>query len=305
MRTRILLITAALALVIISSQKSQAQTQVTTCGQILSSAGEYVLMNDLNCTAATGDIVGVQITASNVTFHLAGYTISSPVCDQSRNITGIFAIGGIVKVRVDGGNVSGFNDGVQLSASNSVVKGIQVSGACASGIGVQGASNRVEKNTLTGNVDGVLLVNAVGSFVRSNYLSGNTRGATISGSSTGNVVEDNIISGNNSFGVSVFNGSGNIVRDNAVNDNQNGIFIDSPNNRVLDNILSRSFDVGISIGTNGSPSIVRRNTVYRSGNADMTDDSAGCGGNIWRNDSFETDLVAGIPDGGPGVGCIG
>ena len=282
---------------------AQAQTHVTTCGQTLDMAGEYVLMNDLNCTA-TGDFDGVRITASNVTFHLAGHTISSPVCDLSRNITGIFVVGGITNVRIDGGNVSGFNDGIQLSASNSTVKGMKVSGACASGIGVQGANNRVEKNTASGNVDGVLLVNAVNSFVRCNYLSGNTRGATLSGSTTSSVVEDNIISDNDAFGVAVVSGSGNIVRDNAVNDNQNGIYINSANNRVLDNIVSRSSDVGISVTNSGSPSIMRRNTVYRSGNVDMTDDSANCGGNIWRNNDFVTDLVAGVSDGGPGAGCI-
>jgi hypothetical protein len=30
----------------------------------------------------------------------------------------------------------------------------------------------------------------------------------------------------------------------------------------------------------------------------------GFSGNVWTGNSFETDLVAGISDGGPGVGCI-
>lgn len=296
-----------LVLVFATSQTAQAQLNpVTTCGQPLDAAGEYVLMNDLNCTSATGDVIGVQITASNVTFHLAGHTISSPVCDLNRNITGIFVVGGITNVKIDGGNVSGFNDGIQLSASNSSVKGMTVTGACASGIGVQGANNRIEKNTATGNGDGVLLLSTTAAIVRANNLSDNTRaGVVVSGDNTmDNLIEDNIINGNDNYGVAVFNGSNTIIRDNAANHNQNGIFIDSANSRVRDNIVSGSANVGINVTTNGSPSVVRFNTVFGSGVTDMVDNSAGCGGNIWRNNSFMTDLVNGIPNGGPNVPCL-
>jgi parallel beta-helix repeat protein len=298
-----------------ASQSAQAQPiHVTTCGQTLSVAGEYMLMNDLNCTAATGDFDGVRITASNVTFHLAGHTISNPDCDQSRNITGIFVVGGITNVKIDGGNVSGFNDGVVLSSSNSSVKGMKVTGACLSGIHVQGVNNRVEKNSATGNGDGVSLLSTKNATVRCNYLSGNTRnGVTVSGTGTtnnfleANIIEDNIINNNGSvggFGVAVINGSYNIVRDNAVNHNRNGIFIDTPNNRVRDNTVNGSTDVGISVGSFGTTNTVRRNTVLGSGNTDMTDDNAGCDANTWRNNTFMTDLVAGVSDGGPNTGCI-
>lgn len=315
MRTRSLLMIFGLVLVFSASQKTQAQLiPVTTCGQNLSAAGEYVLMNDLNCIAPTGDFDGVRITASNVVFHLAGRTISSPVCDQSRNITGIFVIGGITNVQVDGGNVSGFNDGIVLSSSNSSVNGMQVSGACQSGIGVQSTNNRLEKNTVTGNGDGVSLVSTRNTIVRCNYFSNNTRnGVTVSGTGTtsnfgdANIIEDNIINNNGSvggYGVAIFNGSYNIVRDNAVNHNLNGILINTPNNLVRKNTVNGSSDVGISIGSFGTPSVVRGNTVLGSGNTDMTDDSAGCGANTWRNNTFRTDLVVGVTDGGMNFGCI-
>lgn len=315
MRTRFLLTFFCLVIFFAASQSAQAQPmQVTTCGQTLSNAGVYVLATDLNCTAATGDITGVQITASNITFHLAGHTISSPVCDDSRNVTGIFVVGGITNVKIDGGNVSGFNDGVVLSSSNSTVKGMKVSGACFSGIHVQGANNRVEKISATGNGDGVSLLSTKNATVRCNYLSGNTRnGVTVSGTGTtnsfldANIIEDNIINNNGSvggFGVSIINGSYNIIRDNAINHNRNGIFIDTPNNRVRGNTVNGSTDVGISIGSSGTTNNVRRNTVLGSGNTDMTDDNAGCDANTWRNNIFMTDLVAGVSDGGPNTGCI-
>jgi len=310
MKARYLLMVIGLVLAFATSQKIQAQLiPVTSCEQTLSAAGEYVLMNDIDCSAATGDITGVRITASNVIFHLAGHTISSTVCDQTRNVTGIFVVGGITNVKVDGGNVSGFNDGVLLSSSNSSVKGVKVTGACFSGIGVQGINNRIEKNTATGNGDGVLLLSTISAIVRSNNLSGNLRdGVALSGdNTTDNLIEDNIINNNGSvggYGVAIINGSNNTVRDNAVNHNSNGIFIDSPNNRVRENTVNGSSDVGIAVSLLGSPSTVRLNTVLGSGNADMTDESLGCGGNTWRNNTFITDLVNGISNGGPNAGCL-
>ena len=184
MRKRVLLMILGLALVIAASQTARAQLiSVKTCGETLGASGEYVLKNDLNCNSPTGDINAVLITASNVTFHLAGHTISSSVCDLNRTVIGIFVVGGTTNVKIDGGNVSGFNSGVQLSASNSTVRGMKITGACLFGIGVQSDGNHIETNTLSGNSTGVLLLNATNAHVRSNYLWNNvSAGAAISGS---------------------------------------------------------------------------------------------------------------------------
>ncbi len=310
MRTKIFLAIFGFVMMAAFSQTARAQLiPVTSCGETLSAAGEYVLINDLNCSSPAGDLTGIRITSNNVVFHLAGHTISSPVCDQNRNVTGIFVVGGISNVKIDGGNVSGFNDGVLLSSSNSLVKAVKVTGACLSGFGVQGANNRLEKNTATGNGDGVLLLSTTGTIVRCNNLSANLRaGVAVSGeNTTDNIIEDNIINNNVSvggFGVVMFNGNNNIVRDNAINHNRNGILIDSPNNRVRDNTVNGSADVGISVSISGTPSIVRLNTVLGSGNVDMTDENSGCGANVWRNNTFVTDLVNGIPNGGMNFGCL-
>ena len=63
-------------------------------------------------------------------------------------------------------------------------------------------------------------------------------------------------------------------------------------------------DIGISITLQGSPSTVQENTVLGSTLVDMSDNSAACGSNIWKRNTFQTDLVADVSDGGPGAGCI-
>jgi parallel beta-helix repeat protein len=295
---------------------AQALTPVNPaggCPQELSAPGEYVLTGDLACTGA---VSGVIITASNVVFHLAGHTISSTTCDLSETFGGIFVQGGISGVRIDGGAVSGFNDGIILSSSNSRVVGMTVMNACVFGITVSGRNNWLEKNVVTtSGVDGIALGQASRTRVISNDISGNVRlGVDISNFSDKNIVEDNIINNNGIVGeqggVAIFNGTGNIIRNNAVNNNWAGILLESPGNLAQGNTVNGSADVGIVINSFGASSTVRRNTVLGSGLADMSDGSAGCDGNAWgvpypaQGNLFQTDLVVGVADGGPGVGCI-
>ena len=299
---------------------ARGQMPVTTCGQTLGTAGEYLLMNDLTCAAPMGDFDGVRITASNVTFHLGGHTISSSVCDDSRNVTGIFVVGAITNVKIDGGKVSGFNDGIQLSSSNSRVAGMTVTGACVSGIGVQGDNNEVTANIVTGSgSDGILLSPATRAAIRGNHCTGNTRaGVALSDGAYNNLIAFNILNNNGGlggegYGVAIFNGIGNTVRDNAANYNNYGIRIVSavnpggladPINRILDNTATNNSNLGIWVEPTLEPSNIRRNSVFNSGVADMQDDSPGCGANTWRNNRFVTDLVNGVPNGGPSVPCL-
>ena len=295
-------------------------TPVTSCGQVLDVAGEYVLTADLNCSGMSGDYNGVTITASNVVFHLAGHSISSSDCDLNRNISGIAVAGGISGVKIDGGTVTGFNDGVLLASSNSRVEGMTVRNACAFGILVQGENNRVQTSVVTGSgSDGIILSPASGAVIASNYSSGNKRaGVAISDFAHDNLIENNILNNNGGtgegYGVAVFNGTNNLIRNNAANYNDfAGIRISSavnptgnPNlsNKVIANTVSGNTHVGIWILKDAAPSIIRLNTVMGSGDTDMLDEFAGCGGNTWRNNIFKTDLAAGVSDGGPGVGCI-
>lgn len=318
----------AMTLLVVSGS-AQALTPVDPvggCPQTLSTPGEYVLTGDLECSGAVN---GVIITAGNVVFHLAGHTISNTaICSSLENLesVGIFVAGGISSVRVDGGKVSGFNDGVLLSSSNSRVEGMTVTNACVFGILGQGRNNRIEKNSVTASGDGVALVPAYNTRVTSNDLSSNVRaGIAISDFASRNLIENNILNNNGTtgegYGVAIINGHGNIVRYNAINKNNFGIRLGSAvkrngtpglQNSVIANTVNGNSKLGIWIQQIfGAPSTIKFNTVLGNGNgdpdeADMFDENAGCGGNNWvpLSNTFQTDQVAGLPDGGPGVGCI-
>jgi parallel beta-helix repeat protein len=214
-------------------------------------------------------------------------------------------------VQIDGGTVSGFNDGIILSSSASRVRGMTVMDACVFGIAVSGQNNRLERNVVTkSGLDGIGLGQASGTRITANDISGNVRlGVDISNFSEKNIVEDNIINNNGTSigeqgGVAIFNGTENVIRNNAVNNNFAGILIESPGNLAHSNTVNGSTDTGISISGDGASSTVIKNTVLGNGVADMSDGSASCAANVWKNNTFQTDLVVSVSDGGPTAGCI-
>lgn len=300
-----------------SAYALQPVNPVDGCGQTLPKLGddgtkEYVLTGDLACSGAVN---GVNITASGVTFHLAGHTISNPtacVALENMESVGIFAHGGILKVYIDGGTVSGFNDGIVLSSSKSRVRGMTVTEACVFGILVGGVKNRVYTNVVTANKnDGIALDSAHNALIASNDTSGNTRGGImLSDFSDNNTITNNVSNNNGGggegHGIVIYNGANNLIRNNVTNGNDfAGIRITSEANTAKGNMVSGNADVGIWIVAGGTMSNVHNNTVLGSGNTDMQDDNANCDANMWKNNTFQTDVVAaGVPDGGPGVGCI-
>lgn len=301
---------ALAALVLIAASPAHALIDVNTCGQNLSTpGGQYVLTTDLDCSGTNAN--GIDITASNVVFHLAGHTIASTDCDVNQNISGIFVQGGLTGVKIDGGTVRGFNDGIVLSSSTSRVYGMTVTNACVFGIVVEGNNSQVDTSHVTlSGFDGIGIEVGSGNHIKFNDISDNTRvGVEISSFSDNNVVENNIINRNGlaagaQGGVAIFNGSGNVVQNNSLNNNFNGIEIQSPGNTVLKNTVNGSVSTGIFITSIGSPSIVKLNTALGNAFVDMSDDSPTCQGNLWRKNIFQTDLAGGMPNGGPGDPCI-
>jgi hypothetical protein len=300
---------AAALLLAATPARALVLTPVTICGQTLASPGAYILAADLDCSGTLAS--GVNITASNVIFHLAGHTLSSTDCSQTQTVYGIFVVGGITNVRIDGGTVKGFTDGIVLSSSNSRVRGMTVTSACLFGIAVQGQNNQVDTSVVTlSGLDGIGIGAASGTHIVSNDISGNVRvGVDISNFSNNNFVQNNIINNNGIVaheqgGVAIFNGTNNLVANNALNNNFSGIEIESPGNIVRDNTVNGSVDTGIFITTFGSPSTVKHNTVLGNAFVDMLDDGSTCNGDLWRKNTFQTDLAGGVSDGGPGAGCI-
>jgi hypothetical protein len=277
------------------------------CGQELDTAGEeYVLTGDLSCSTVSS---GVRITASGVVFHLAGHTISGDFCDLSHTLGGIVLEGDITDVLVEGGTISGFNDGIIFSGSKSRVRGMTVTGACVFGIVVSGEGHVVDTSVVANNgMDGVVFARARAATLSSSHIFGNKRdGVDITDVSDDNRVESNIIVGNGEYegyGVAIYYGSGNVIRDNAVNGNFNGIGIQSLSNSAEKNTVSGSRHSGISISAIGAGSQVLQNMVFGSGLIDMSDELVACGTNTWAGNTFQTDEAGGVDDGGPLVPCI-
>jgi parallel beta-helix repeat protein len=298
------------ALVLLAAAPAHALTNVTACGQNLSTpGGQYILTADLDCTGTFA--TGIDITASKVVFHLAGHTIASTDCVMDKEVYGIFVHGGISGVRIDGGTVRGFTDGIVLSSSNSRVRGMTVTGACLFGIAVTGTGNQVDTSVISlTHGDGIGIGSGGSNRIVSNDISDNFRvGVDISNFSNDNFVANNIINRNGlgagqQGGVAIFNGTGNVIATNSLNNNFEGIEIESPGNTATGNTVSGSLDVGIFIPGFGSPSVVKSNTVFGSVLVDMLDDQAACDSNTWRNNKFQTDLVNDVSDGGPKVGCL-
>jgi parallel beta-helix repeat protein len=308
-RNRLVLVLAA-AVLLGAAGSAQAVTLVDPalgCDQELNIAGEeYVLTGDLSCPTPSS---GVRITASGVVFHLAGYTISSAVCDLSQALGGIVLEGGVTDVLIEGGTVSGFNDGIILYGKRSRARGMTVTDACVFGIVISGDYNRVDTSVVANNgLDGVALGQASYTTITSNHIFGNTRdGVEISNFSDRNVVESNSIHDNGTqagYGVAIYNGRDNVIRGNAMNRNFSGIGIQSLSNTAENNFVAGSRQAGISISAIGVGSAVRRNMVFGSGLLDMSDELAGCRPNVWAGNRFQTDEAGGMPDGGPSVGCI-
>ena len=299
---------ALAALVLLAATPAHALIDVTACGQNLSTAGgQYVLTADLDCSGTFAS--GIDITANDVVLHLAGHTLASSDCDPNEGIGGIVVHGGS-GVKIEGGTVRGFNDGIVLGATNSRVTGVTVTSACTFGVAVSGAGNQVDASVVTfSGLDGIGIGAGSGTHIVGNDISDNVRvGVDISNFSNNNFVESNIINRNGiaaheQGGVAIFNGTGNLIANNVLNNNFNGIELESPGNTARGNTVNGSVSTGIFVTSIASPSTVKLNTVL--GNVvDMSDDSATCSGDLWRKNIFQTDLAGGVPNGGPGVGCI-
>src|SRR5262245_21334577 len=169
---RALLLASSVAVVAFVSTPSRAwaaSTPVTHCGQELNQPGDYHFTQDIGpCTGH-----GVIITASKVRLTLAGYTlsgVSSPTsCDMENPQTGIDARSPGTDVRVSGGTVTGFVDGISLSP-DSRVTAMRVIDNCFWGVLVPGAG-QVDTSVVSGSgFDGIGRCGAHDALVTANEV---------------------------------------------------------------------------------------------------------------------------------------
>jgi parallel beta-helix repeat protein len=299
-----------LASLLLVPAAAHAQSEVTSCGRELDAPGDYHLVGDLGPCAGSG----IVVTASDVRLTLSGYTITGlGTCEPQ---IGIEVRGAATNFRVSGGTVTGFETGVSLT-SGSRASALRVLDNCGFGIIVAGTGARVDTSLVSGSVDGIALCDSVDAVVTSNDVRGNSRfGVLVScgqGGNDGNDVVQNIVrengtTGADGGGIGVFSGNGHLIAGNHLLGNLAGIDIrTSAGTTIEDNTANGNETVGIVLsgGANGATqTIVRENGVHLNGLVDMQDDSADCGTNTWGPNRFVTDIVAGLPDDGPGGGCI-
>ncbi len=102
----------------------------------------------------------------------------------------------------------------------------------------------------------------------------------------------------------IFSGNNNSILSNALYENFHGIVL-SPGitgNVIEYNVVNRNSGSGIALSATSS--VVKNNTARGNCTADLADAHPGCSMNIWTSNSFRTDAVLGITDGGPWTGCI-
>ena len=302
MRFRLLVITVFACLWLLPAQ---ALANHVACGDTITA--ETVLDSDVVCTGS--DSAGLIIGGDNFTLWLGHYSIIGPgatvtgsdgVRDDGTTHSG---------VTIRGGTITGFEDGVDLDADDSAVKGLDIVAANI-GISIRGARNYVYRNTT--DFAGFTGIEAIGEDA---YLWGNSvlgtpdDGIVVDGEDPRivlNSVEgctfDGIIVSGYSAGIAALNtvtgcdigffpsGSGLKVQANQASGNCIGIFVDDPAALVRRNNASDNCSTGIITGQAGA--FVRKNTTN-------------------NNVDFGIDAVVGTVDGGEntatgnGVDCLG
>lgn len=284
---------------------------VTACGQTLSAPGLYQLTGNIGPCPSNG----VNITSSNVTFDLGNFTISGDpaICSTSIVYDGISVSGPVSGVVIMGGTVASFNDGVDLGfVTDSAVKGVVVKDACFFGIAVGNSQKiKLNGNLITGaGLDGVEIGGTSAQItVKGNSILSNLRFGVLVETDhnkiMGNKINNNGVGGQGG-GVDILVGDRNKIAGNSVSNNNNfGILLDTNRNVVKSNSVNGNVQSGISVGTLGaSKNKITSNTATGNGLVDLEDVNPACDSNTWTGNTFATDLVAGLPDGGPGTGCI-
>ena len=289
---------------------AQSSTPLSACGTVLNTPGSYHLTGNLGpCTGH-----GVEITATNVTLDLRGFTITGVSNPTSCNLNvpqhGVMISNG-AGVHVTNGTVQSFVDGVV--AANAHVSAMTVLDSCFFGISMFFNGGVAEGNTvMRSGSDGIVLSQTTtGSMVRGNEIIASRRyGVILPDNANGNTIRDNVFTANGvaageGGAILVGFGNSNQILNNQANDNFNGIILRTNDNLVDGNLAGSNHSFGIVVDVVGAArNRIQNNSAAGNGFTDLSDANGGCGSNIWLNNAFATDIVAGVSDGGPAAGCI-
>ena len=305
----VLILMLAMLAIVVGHADAQSSTPVSACGTVLSTPGSYHLTGNLGPCPGHG----VEITATNVTLDLRGFGITGASSPSSCNLDvpqhGIMISNG-TGVHVTNGTVKNFVDGVV--AANARVSAMTVLDSCVFGISMFFNGGIAEDNTvMRSGSDGIVLSQTSGSMVRGNEIIASHRyGVILPDTANGNTIRDNVFTANGvaageGGAILVGFGNGNQIINNQANDNFNGIILRTNDNLVDGNMAGSNHSFGIVVDVVGAArNRIQNNSAAGNGFTDLSDANGGCGSNIWLNNSFATDIVAGVSDGGPAAGCI-
>jgi hypothetical protein len=203
---------------------------------------------------------------------------SQPGAKKNARATG--GIDAVILVELSGLNAGSFADGLDIQASNVVVRGLAINRFTAHGINILGGTgNRIEGNFLGTDTSGTLDRGNTNSGVNIEF--GSTQ--AIVGGTTPD--KRNLISGNNRNAVEIDGAGGNKVQGNlmgtqkhgttSIGGAQNGVFSESPNNIVggarpeAHNVIAFSIDDGVEVVGSSALSVTSNrilgNSIFSNG----------------------------------------
>jgi len=297
---------SALALAGVAAGQGTAAAQaaphpipISSCYYTIMASGTYVLTQDLTCPGSEPAIT-VAPNVDNVRLVLAGRTLTGDGDDEGNGVVAVGTLEDpIAGLRVVGGTVTGFDDGVFIrNAPGARVAGVTAAGNQRRGIYVdQSPGAWLVGNTARDNREGIYAEDCDGCQIVGNRAIGNAReifsdgiqlDSTAGARVVGNTATDN---GDDGFDIS-FGSADNLVSGNVVTGNL-GSGID-----VVDGSRGNQFVGNLATGNDADPNGDRD---LFDGNV-RSDEPTVCP-NTWRANRFATDNEVGA-GAGPGAGCI-
>lgn len=215
-RAAVVFSVALAAVALLPSSASAAPTLVSGC-RTLDTPGTYALATDI----AVADTTCIEITASNVTFDLAGHTLSctgsgfAGSCQVPEFASrGISIAPELTGVTVTGpGTISGFDNGIVITASNVHVGRLTITApACGTADCLRPTSNGILGLETSG-------VNLLGNSVRNYFYGLRLVGAQCTSADAGCVFNGNTVRDSTHWGILVDESTGYAITRNVVRSN--------------------------------------------------------------------------------------
>lgn len=241
----------------------QAAAAHVECGDVLTESTTL----DSDLLSCPGN--GVEIGASDIILNLAGHTIDGqPTRDETSAVAG-----DADRVRIVDGTLRGFDGGISLTTSDSVIRGVTAHGTFG-GITLEGDSNRVQGTDAFGQIASIGVYGDGNEILRNRSVgdilhAGPYSEFAIALSGQGNVVTGNRISGARNS-IRLFYGDDTLISRNVLSDGVFGILAGGDGTRITRNLVvdhggSTGYGFGISVDETATRAEVERNTANRNG----------------------------------------